>query len=264
MAGAAAPDAFGLPPLACYKPADFRSDRGMMNGQNWLGWTRGVGVAACVLVAGTLAGCGGGSSLLGSNSDASSSGGGSSLTSRFRQLFGSTSQAVGETSSKTQVTQDAQDTQLTCPPVSIRSGASTLGVGLPGKPASGSDLRYQLTITRTARSCDLNGNQITARIGIEGRVIVGPAGAPPTVDIPLRVAVVQEGVQDKIIFTKFYRTSTAMTGDNVIYSFVAEDVVYPVPTGDANDSYIFYIGFDPNGMKSQPAAPRRHRGKAQG
>lgn len=234
-----------------------------MSGQNWLRWTRSVGAAACVLAAGTLAGCGGGS-MFESSSSGSSSGGMSSLGSRFSQLFGSTSQPVGETSNKTQVTQDAQDIQLTCPPVAIRSGASTLAVGLPGKPASGSDLRYQLTITRTARDCNLNGGQITARIGIEGRVIVGPAGAPPTVDIPLRVAVVQEGIQDKIIFTKFYRSSTPVTGENVVYSFVAEDVVYPVPTADANDAYIFYIGFDPNGMKSQPASRPQRAKKPQG
>ena len=48
---------------------------------------------------------------------------------------------------------------------------------LPGKPAVGNDLRYQATITRTARDCTQNGGQITARIGIQGRVIAGPAGA---------------------------------------------------------------------------------------
>lgn len=215
--------------------------------------------AVCVVAAGALAGCGG--SMLGS-----SSGGGSSITSsigsRFSQLFGSSSQAVGEASSPAGVT--AGDAQLTCPPVSIRSGTSTLAIGMPGKPASGSDLRYQVTITRTARDCNLNGNQITARVGIEGRVIVGPAGAPPSVDVPLRVAVVQEGIQDKIIFTKFYRSSVAVSGDNAAYSFVAEDVVYPVPSADANDAYVFYIGFDPNGLKSQPAPrPARHS-KSQG
>lgn len=217
---------------------------------------RGLGrTALFAITALVLTGCGGGS-LLGT-----SSGSESSIGSRFSQLFGSKSQAVGEAPS---AAQESSDAQLTCPPVAIRAGASTLPVGLPGKPASGSDLRYQLTITRTARDCNLNAGQITARIGIEGRVIVGPAGAPPTVDIPIRVAVVQEGVGDKVIFTKAYRTSVAMAdnSDSTVYSFVAEDVVYPAPKGDAGDAYVFYIGFDPNGLKPQPA-PRRHRGKAQ-
>ena len=72
----------------------------------------------------------------------------------------------------------------------------------PGKQAVGNDLRYQATITQTARECTINGGQITARIGIQGRVIAGPAGAPPTVEMPLRVAVVQGGVGEKMIATK--------------------------------------------------------------
>ena len=70
------------------------------------------------------------------------------------------------------------ETDLTCPPVSIRAGASTYAVAAPGKQPVGNDLRFQATITRTARECDYNGGEITARIGIQGRVIAGPAGAP--------------------------------------------------------------------------------------
>jgi hypothetical protein len=208
----------------------------------------------CALAACVLSGCGGGSMF-----GLSSSGDGPSLGSRFSQIFGSNSQAVGETPSAARA-----DTELACPPVSIRSGASTLAVGLPGKPASGNDLRYQVTITRTARDCNLNSGQVAARLGIEGRVIVGPAGAPPSIDIPLRVAVVQEGIQDKIVFTKFYTTSVAVSGDNTAYSFVAEDLIYPVPQGAAGDSYIFYIGFDPNGLKPPPVSRPAKRARPQG
>ena len=49
--------------------------------------------------------------------------------------------------------------------------------------------------------------QITARIGIQGRVIAGPAGAPASVQVPLRVAVVQAGVGEKVIATKAYQTT---------------------------------------------------------
>jgi hypothetical protein len=114
-------------------------------------------------------------------------------------------------------------------------------------------LRYQATITRTARDCSLAGGQITARIGIQGRVIAGPAGTPPSVDVPLRVAVVQDGVTPKTIFTKAYQTNVTMNTDSsVLFSLVAEDVVYPVPPGADGDSYVFYIGFDPQALKPEP------------
>jgi hypothetical protein len=211
-------------------------------------------VAALAVAAGAaLSGCGGGS-MFGSSGGTSS---GSSFGSRFSQLFGSKSQEASTTSSPS--TQTTENSDLTCPSVAIRYGASTLSVGLPGKPASGSDLRYQGTITRTARDCNLQGGQITARIGIMGRIIAGPAGAPPTVDVPMRVAVVQDGAPEKVITTKAIRTTVTMEGENTEFSLVAEDLTYPIPTEAANDKYVFYVGFDPAALKPEPARGKKKR-----
>ena len=66
---------------------------------------------------------------------------------------------------------------------------------------------------------------------------------------------VQGGVQEKTIATKVYRTTVSMNEDgSVPFSLVAEDLVYPVPPGAAGDSYIFYIGFDPQALKPEPPA----------
>ena len=178
-----------------------------------------------------------------------------SLGDRFKSLFGGKSEAPAEPAPP--VVPDSQS-DLTCPPVSIRFGASTYAVAAPGKQPIGNDLRFQASITRTARECTSNGGEITARIGIQGRVIAGPAGAPSTVEIPLRVAVVQGGVQEKTIATKAYRTTVSMSEDgNVPFTLVAEDLVYPVPPGATGDSYIFYIGFDPQALKPEPVARKR-------
>jgi hypothetical protein len=211
-------------------------------------------VAALAVAASTaLSGCGGGS-MFGSSGGSSS---GSSFGSRFSQLFGSKSQEASTASSPS--TQATENSDLTCPSVAIRFGAYTLSVGLPGKPASGSDLRYQGTITRTARDCNLQGGQITARIGIVGRIIAGPAGAPPTVDVPMRVAVVEDGAPEKVITTKAIRTTVTMEGENTEFSLVAEDITYPTPTETANDKYVFYIGFDPAALKPEPARGRKKK-----
>jgi hypothetical protein len=171
-----------------------------------------------------------------------------SLGDRFKSLFGVRPEQPAEAAAPPE-----GETDLTCPPVSIRAGASTYAVAAPGKQPVGNDLRVQATITRTARDCTKNGDQITARIGVQGRVIAGPAGAPSTVEIPLRVAVVQGGVQEKTIATKVYRTTVSMSEDgSVPFALVAEDLVYPVPLGAAGDSYIFYIGFDPQALKPEP------------
>jgi hypothetical protein len=149
---------------------------------------------------------------------------------------------------------------LTCPEVSIRSGASTYAVGLPGKPAAGADLRYQVSITRTARECQLNAGVISVKIGVQGRVIAGPAQAPTTVDIPMRMAVVFETVgQSRTIATKAFRTQVAMTPDGTVpFTLIMEDIAYPVPPGAEGDYYTFYIGFDPQALTPErPAAKKK-------
>ena len=119
---------------------------------------------------------------------------------------------------------------LTCPPVTVRAGASTYAVAAPGKQPVGNDLRFQATISKMARECTVNGGVITARIGIQGRVIAGPAGAPSSVQVPIRVAVVQGGVSEKTIATKAYQTTVTMTeGGSEPFTLVAEDLTYPAP-----------------------------------
>ena len=174
---------------------------------------------------------------------------------RFNQLFGRKSQPVGEVA-----TPATDGVEPDCPVVKIRAGASTYAVAAPGKQPVGSDIRYQATVTRTARDCTRSSGQIIARICIQGRVIAGPAGAPATVEIPLRVAVVQAGVQEKMIATKVYRTTVSMTEDaSTPFSLVGEDLAYSMPPNATSESYVFYIGFDPQALTPEPAPARKRK-----
>lgn len=171
------------------------------------------------------------------------------ISDRFDQLFGGRGK-VAETA--------ADGTELDCPLVKIRAGASTYGVAPPGKQPVASELNYQATITRTARDCRrVDGGQIAARIGIQGRVIAGPAGAPATVEVPVRVAVVQTGVQERVLTTKVYRTTVSMSEGGGSFSLVGEDLLYNMPGNLTSDSYLFYVGFDPQAIT--PPAPSRRR-----
>ncbi|MBR1148308.1 hypothetical protein [Bradyrhizobium sp. AUGA SZCCT0431] len=180
-----------------------------------------------------------------------------SLTDRFKGLFGGKSdEPAPAPGAAPKAEQDIGD--LTCPDVRVRAGASTYAVAAPGKQPVGNDLRFQATIGKTARECSLNGGVITARIGIQGRVIAGPAGAPSSVQVPLRVAVVQGGISEKTIATKAYQTTVNMTETgSEPFTLVVEDLVYPVPAPGTSDNYIFYIGFDPQALKPERPAPRK-------
>jgi hypothetical protein len=173
-----------------------------------------------------------------------------SLTDRFKSLFG------GKSDDQQQpplVDNKGPAPDINCPPIGIRAGASTFSVAAPGKEAVGNDVRFQATITKTARECIKAGGEITAHIGIQGRVIVGPAGAPASVEVPLRVAVVQGGVSERVIATKAYRTNVEVgEQDSVPFSLVVDDLVFPEPSGADIDKYIFYIGFDPQALAPEP------------
>jgi hypothetical protein len=180
-----------------------------------------------------------------------------SLTDRFKSLFGGKSDAPPPTI----VTPGEPPAEINCPPVAIRAGASTYAVAAPGKQAVGNDVRFQATITKTARECVQSGAEITAHIGIQGRIIVGPAGAPGSIEIPVRVAVVQGGVGEKVIATKAYRTTVTMTNEegSEPFTLVADDMVYPVPSVNDADKYIFYIGFDPQALAPEPKPTRKKK-----
>lgn len=183
-----------------------------------------------------------------------------SLADRFKEMFGIKSQPERAVPASGDMASAPDD--LTCPPVAIRSGASTYAVGVPGQPASGTDVRYQATIRETARECDYNTDthQIAIKVGIRGRVIVGPAGAPPAVEVPLRVAVVEDGVSPKTIATKAYTITVSLSGDEGgNYSFVSDDISYPAPQGAAADHYVFYVGFDPQALKPEPRSGRKRQ-----
>ncbi len=112
-------------------------------------------------------------------------------------LFSSSALDLFSTSSKATTgnadTGPGSSTDVECPSISVRTGAATLMIG--SKPGEGEpsalDLRYQATIIRTARECQVNSGIMTMKVGIEGRVITGPAGGPGTINVPLRIAVVQ-------------------------------------------------------------------------
>jgi len=176
-------------------------------------------------------------------------------------LFNSSALDLFSTSSKA-TTAEAGPTaaDIDCPSVSIRTGAATLMIG--SKPGEGEpaamDLRYQATILRTARECQVNSGIMTMKVGIEGRVITGPAGGPGSINVPLRVAVVQEGIQPKIIASRFARVDVVVASavDRVVFTHIDPDISFPLPQPIANiDSYVVYVGFDPAGAQQEKKKP---------
>ncbi|MBV9532559.1 MAG: hypothetical protein JO283_16230, partial [Bradyrhizobium sp.] len=73
-----------------------------------------------------------------------------SLSDRFKSLFGVKSD---EPAQNTPPPAAAPEPDLNCPPVTVRAGASTYAVAAPGKEAAGNEVKFQASITKTAREC---------------------------------------------------------------------------------------------------------------
>jgi hypothetical protein len=151
--------------------------------------------------------------------------------------------------------------EIDCPGVAVRQGASTLAISTAGNDSSPMSMRYQVTIGQTARECAALGGVMTMKVGVQGRVLLGPAGGPGRVDVPLRVAVVEEGTNPKPIISKLYRLAVDVPPGQTTVPFVHvdQDVTFPLPRGDALDNYVVYVGFDPSAAPAKPERKQKKR-----
>ena len=156
-----------------------------------------------------------------------------------------------------------------CPEVTVRTGAATLPITAKGKPGesgdpSALDLRYQGSIVRTARECRVASGVMNMKVGIEGRIVLGPAGGPGQVDVPIRIAVVREGPEPRTVTSKLVRVPVAIgeNVDHVNFSHVDQEIAFPLPRALGEmDSYVVYVGYDPLALQPEKpkARPRRRR-----
>jgi len=217
----------------------------MRETRNW--WHAGgrIFLGASLLLALFAAGCSSG--ILGAppaaTPEAAPSGSGSNS---FTNFFGGFSAKAPQTVANAQP-------DLNCPPVDVRQGASTLVIGPTGGRAAMS-VKYQGAFTREARECTVVNGIMAMRIGVEGRIVVGPAGGPGQVDVPLRIAVVQETPGGaRPITTKFIRipVTVGVNQGNVVFSHIEDGISFTVPApASALDDYIVYVGFDPLSLQA--------------
>lgn len=218
-------------------------------------------IALVAVLPAVLAGCGGGS-MFGSSSPSvsttpgvtTSSSGGRGFSDRISDFISGPKPPPPATAPGAPAAEE-----IDCPRVDIRQGTSTLSVVDPKAESSALGLRYQGTIVRTARECTVHDKMVTIRVGVQGRIIVGPAGGPGSLTVPLRYALVKEGIEPKPIYTKLYSIPvTVQPGETgTLYTHVEDAMTVPMPSLVDFDDYVIYVGFDPQGAAPQkkPAKP---------
>jgi len=203
-----------------------------------------------------LAGCSSYDSLVGTKPSAAASTSAASSSSSFSDRFSNfvlgSPATAGEGAGVT-------PPDIDCPTVEIRQGAATYSQSGPDNGSTALSLRYQANFLRGARECALRAGTVNMKVGVEGRVILGPAGSPGTLTLPVRLALVREGVEPKTIWTKFYMVPVMISPGqpNVLFTHVEEDMSFPKPPGDDLDKYVVYAGFDPDSAEAEKKKPAR-------
>jgi hypothetical protein len=195
----------------------------------------------------------------------SSASGSVPFSDRISSLFGRSTQQESPRAPTTPTTEE-----FDCPRIDIRQGASTLLVNAgqaSGEEGGALALRYQGTFVRAARECRVTGNMVNIRIGVEGRVILGPAGGPGPISVPLRFALVSETLNSmKPVWSKLQIINVDIPPQtpNMNFTHIVEDLTVPIPPASELEGWVIYIGFDPSGVQleqkrrpARQAPPRR-------
>jgi hypothetical protein len=228
------------------------------------GWTRAVApLAGVATVAASVAGCSSLGSLTGGSAapepavataQAPSDG---SFTSRVKSFFSGDSGKLSSPSSSSSTTGAAASSEIECPSVEYRQGAATWAVNGPAAENSALSLKYQASFLQAARECIVSGGNLTIKVGVQGRIVVGPAGSAGTVNVPLRYALVREGLQPQTLWTKFFIVPVVIPAGqlNLPWIHVEEEMTVTRPSAEDLERLVIYIGFDPEGATAAKPKP---------
>ena len=149
--------------------------------------------------------------------------------------------------------------RLVCPDVEVLDGTASMRFYAGG--AGSGNVRYQYSMGEVARECGVAGNQVSLKVGVEGRVLLGPAGSPGSFSVPVRISVRREK-DGQIAATKTYRVAANVaSGDTQgIFQVVSEPLLVPLTREDTSQDYTIVVGFDGTGggtLERTPAKPKR-------
>ena len=154
-----------------------------------------------------------------------------------------------------------------CPTITLLPGTESQRVMVAG--ATGNQgLRYQYSLQTVGRECSIAGDRVAIKVGADGRVLLGPAGAAGRFDVPIRVAVFSES-QGKPVESRLFRMGVSVPAGqaSVPFQFVSDSVVVRIPPGHTGE-YSIKIGIDGGAKAAEPGAKvkhaaRKHRGAAE-
>ena len=170
-------------------------------------------------------------------------------------LFNSTTAPPPKTSA-----QQAPPIHLTCPQIEVQDGTSSVRV-FNGADQSSANLRYQFSLDNVARDCQLANGQLAIKVGVAGRVLAGPAGAPSSFTVPVRVVISAAKATSSLRFRSFIASPRPFPPANRQPTSPSSRIRSSVPYvhEDADDDYTVLVGFDQGSAASEKAPAKRRK-----
>ena len=129
--------------------------------------------------------------------------------------------------------------ELDCPSIDVAEGGSSVRVGGPENAA----VRYQFTIGDVARECDPQGDQFALKVGVQGLLLIGPAGKPGAYSTDLKI-VVSDPATKKPIYQKTYKVALdTKGGSQAPFRLVVDPILLPLTRTDLDNLFDVTVGF---------------------
>ena len=127
-----------------------------------------------------------------------------------------------------------------CPPIKVRAGGEALFSYAKNKIGDARALNFQAMIDKQSRNCVVSNGLITVKMGVVGRVLLGPVGTKSQFTLPLRFVVERDEVA---VFSQKYDIPVVVTPPNQSEEFVkvVENVAIPYLGGE---NIVIWVGFD--------------------
>ena len=153
---------------------------------------------------------------------------------------------------------------LQCPTVEVLDGTASYRT-YAGTDQSNGNVRYQFSMGEVARDCTHSGKDLLLKVGVAGRVLLGPAGSPGSFTVPVRVAVRHDG-DGKAMAAKFYQVPATIAAgeDATTFQVVSDPIAVPFVTSNADGDYTILVGFDAAGKAQQAVASGDKAGRRRG
>ncbi|MBV9113565.1 MAG: hypothetical protein JOY67_12160 [Hyphomicrobiales bacterium] len=146
-----------------------------------------------------------------------------------------------------------QQDEFDCPILDISANGAALRDFAGGPEAGAQNLRHQISITNIARECRDAGANINMKLGVEGSVLLGPAGSPGTFTVPI---VFEARVKDKVVTSRREALSVTIPPNETRAFFNTVVTDFVIPKDDETD---VFVGLSQGGERSLrlPAHKRR-------